>query len=360
MLKILLSVKALETQAAKALEKLLAGIPAIKIKTLKVESPERDSVADIVASIDVSGQPHVLLCEVKANGQPRNVRNAVYQLMNYVAKVGKPATPILIAPYLSPASRDICVANDVSYLDLEGNARLVFDNVFVERVISNKPASEKRGFKSLFKPKSAQVLRALLRDPHRIWRVKELAEVAGVSLGHVSNVRTALLDREWAQVVPEGLSLTTPDALLDAWKSAYEPPIGIQFRFYTTLHGVAFEKAVRKTFGSLLSGDAAVLASFSAANWIAPYARTGSEFIYAGEEALERIKEGLSLSLSLKGENVTVILPKDQGLFRDVIEPVPGIYCTSPVQTYLDLCASGERGQEAAEHLRKARLIWQK
>src|ERR1035438_8580425 len=109
MLKMLLSVKALETQAANALEKLLAGVPAIKVKTLKVESPEKDSVADIVASVDVSGQPHVLVCEVKANGQPRNVRNAVYQLMNYVAKAGKPATPILIAPYLSPASRDIWV-----------------------------------------------------------------------------------------------------------------------------------------------------------------------------------------------------------------------------------------------------------
>ena len=49
MLKILLSVKALETQAAKALEKLLAGIPAIKIKTLKVGAGINDGT--------VSGHP---------------------------------------------------------------------------------------------------------------------------------------------------------------------------------------------------------------------------------------------------------------------------------------------------------------
>jgi hypothetical protein len=57
-----------------------------------------------------------------------------------------------------------------------------------------------------------------LRDPKRAWRVTELAEIAGVSLGHVSNVRTSLLDREWAQVSDRGLFLSEPDALLNAWR----------------------------------------------------------------------------------------------------------------------------------------------
>jgi hypothetical protein len=35
------------------------------------------------------------------------------------------------------------------------------------------------------------------------------------------------------------------------------------------------------------------------------------------------------------------------------------VVCTSPVQTYLDLAAAGERGQEAADHLRQERLQWQ-
>ena len=91
----------------------------------------------------------------------------------------------------------------------------------MDRRVSDKPITERREFKSLFTPKSAQVLRVLLRDPKRTWRVMDLAEAAKVSLGHVSNVRTALLDREWAQVVPEGLRLSSPDALLDAWKSSY-------------------------------------------------------------------------------------------------------------------------------------------
>ena len=47
------------------------------------------------------------------------------------------------------------------------------------------------------------------------WKVADLAKKAGVSLGHVSNVRHALIDREWARSDPEGLILTEPDALLD-------------------------------------------------------------------------------------------------------------------------------------------------
>ncbi len=43
--------------------------------------------------------------------------------------------------------------------------------------------------------------------------------------------------------------------------------------------------------------------------------------------------------------------PKDEGVFLDRIEAGTGMWCTSPIQTYLDLAASGERGAEAAEHL---------
>jgi hypothetical protein len=44
----------------------------------------------------------------------------------------------------------------------------------------------------------------------------------------------------------------------------------------------------------------------------------------------------------------------------DTIEPAPGAVCTSPVQTYLDLSIAGERGAEAADHLRQERLSWPK
>jgi hypothetical protein len=103
-----------------------------------------------------------------------------------------------------------------------------------------------------------------------------------------------------------------------------------------------------------------MFASFSAAHWLAPYGRTGAQYFYADQAGLERLRESLKLSPSSKGENVVVTVLKDEGPFRDAIEPAPGAFCTSAIQTYLDLWAAGERGREAAEHLRQERLSWPK
>ena len=200
----------------------------------------------------------------------------------------------------------------------------------------------------------------MLRDPQKAWRVADLAGTADVSLGHVSNVRAALLDREWAAVGPDGLFLIRPDALLDTWRDAYDPPAGERLGFYTTLHGIAFEEAARKAFGTSGQDGSAMFASFSAAQWLAPYTRTGSQFFYADDAGLDKLHDALKLLPAWKGENVFVTLPRDPGLFRDSVEPAPGIICTSPVQTYLDLNAAGERGREAADHLRQEMLKWRR
>lgn len=352
--------KNLENQAAHALRSLLTQVPAVKLVDLGDEAPQLDRGIDIVANINVFGRNHVLACAIKSSGQPRHVRMALFQLREHVTRYGQGAIPVFIAPYLSPEAQALCRENGVGFLDLEGNARLVFDSVFIERQVANKPISDRRELKSVFKPKSAQVLRVLLRNRQRAWRVTELAQAAGVSLGHVSNVRVALLDREWAQISEEGLFLSDPDALLDEWRDAYEPPVGKRLAFYTTMHGAALEEAARRVLRSDGEIGLAAFASFSAAHWLAPYGRTGTQYFYADEVGLERLQSGLKLSAMSKGENVVVTLLNDIGLLRDTEEPAPGAVCTSPVQTYLDLANAGERGREAADHLRRERLVWMK
>lgn len=360
MLKSSHSLKAVEKRASDALRTLLEQVPIIDIEEVEPEPTNSGFDLDIIAHVTVSGRRHTLVCEVKSSGQPRYVRTALLQLRNNIAHYGEHATPVLIAPYLSPEARALCREQAFGYLDLQGNALLAFDGVFIERQVGEKPVVERRELKSLFKPKSAQVLRVMLRDPRQPWRVTELAEAAGVSLGHVSNVRVGLLDREWAQVSSEGLFLSEPDALLNAWRDVYEPTPGKWLRFYTTLHGGAFEDAARRALrGNATTGQVA-FASFSSAHWLAPYARTGMQYFYADEDGLERLHASLKLTPAAKGENVMVILPKDQGVFLDTVEPAPGAVCTSPVQTYLDLTAAGERGSEAADHLRRERLTWSK
>lgn len=348
-----------EQQAADALRRLLEEVPAIKQLEVRLVSRQEDRAIDLIAHIVALGGSHTLVAEVKSSGQPRHVRSALLSLRDYVDRQAEPVTPVLIAPYLSAQAQDMCREFDVAFLDLEGNARLSFGTFFISRQFARKPVTQRRELRSLFKPKSVQVLKVMLRDPPHAWRVAELGEAAGVSLGHVSNVRTSLLDREWAQLSEDGVFLSNPGALLDAWRESYEPPAGERQAFYTTLHGATFEGAVRAMRTSFANAGLVALASFSAAQWLAPYARTGIHHFYADQAGLETLHSALKLSSANKGENVVVTVLDDRGLFLDTVEPAPGVICTSPVQTYLDLAHAGERGEEAADHLRRERLQWQ-
>jgi hypothetical protein len=355
MLKATNLVNDLEVRAEEALRALLSQVPPIRVEKIEHSGANDDGV-DLRARLNVGGRPHVLLCEVKGNGQPRFVRMASLQLRHAIAHTESGATPLLIAPFLSEDAQKICRAQGIGFLDFEGNARLAFDGVFVERMMESKPVAAKRALRSLFKPKSAQVLRTLLRDPQREWRLSALASAAHVSIGHVSNVRAALVDREWVRIHSAGMSLTDPDALLDAWRDAYEPPKGERFTLYTTLHGPSFDAAVRPVLGVAEGGAKIILASFSAAQWLAPYARIGTHFFYADDAGLDVLRQTIALSSAAKGENVIVTRLNDSGLFLDAITVPPGIACTSVIQTYLDLSAGGDRGREAADHLRREKL----
>ena len=358
MLKVYKLVKSLETEATESLRAFLHQIRAITLINVEQDVISPQPEIDIVAHIEVSGRRHTLICEVKSSGQPRYVRSAALQLRHSLAHYGQDTTPVLIAPYLSPEAQAICREHEVGFLDLEGNARLQFKTVYIERTVSSTPAVARRELKSLFKPKAAQILRVMLREPQRAWRVVELAQSADVSLGQVSNVRSGLLAREWAQVADDGLFLSAPDALLDAWRDAYDPPAGQRLSFYTALHGSSLEDAARTALDSGRDHGRAAFASFSAAHWLVPYARTGAQYFYADDTALKKLQNALQLSSVSKGENVLITQIKDPGVLRDTVEPVPGAICTSTVQTYLDLTASGERGREAADHLRQEKLRW--
>lgn len=360
MLNVVIAMKRVEPRAREALRCMLEKIPILQIEGIESETVSGQWEPALIARLRVNGRQHLLVCEYKSNGQPRYARSALLELRDYVVRRSPHATPVFMAPYISLPVRQLCEEMDVGYLDLAGNARMAFGGVFIERRVAEKPAVIQRELKSLFKPKSAQVLRTLLREPGRAWRVSELSKASGVSLGHVSNVRTGLIDREWAHTSDDGLILSEPGAMLDAWRDSYTAPLGERIGFYTPLHGSALENAARAAMGTAGEAGHAAFASFSAAQWLAPYGRVGTHYFFADAEGLRKLRAALELAPAPKGENVVITVPKDAGLFTDTVEPTPGTVCTNPIQTYLDLSIAGERGAEAAEHLRLKRLSWPK
>jgi hypothetical protein len=349
----------LERRAGQHLERFLRSVPVIELRELLAEQEVNASRRyDFMAKTLVHGQPVTMIVEVKRSGEPRHVRSAIEQLRSYQLD-HRDAVPLVMAPYLSSQARSMCREMQVGYLDFEGNCHLVLSNVFIEREVAGKPVAERRAFKSIFRPRSALVLRALLSEPPRAWRLVELSQAAGVSLGQTSNVKSALLEREWATTTPDGLTLAQPRALLEAWREIYAPPALRKKRFYTPLHGRGLEDALPDALAAANSAGSAIMASFSAAGWIAPYARSSSSFLYADELAIESLTESLALTSPPKGENfIVTVLENDFGVLGDCIVAGEGILCTGAVQTYLDLWNAGERGREAAEYLRQETLKW--
>ena len=101
-----------------------------------------------------------------------------------------------------------------------------------------------------------------------------------------------------------------------------------------------------------------ILSQNSAAQWLAPYLRDVTVSFYADAVGAERLRADLELVPADVGVNVFIRVPTDESLFHDAVEPAPGVFCTGPVVTYLDLWIGNDRKREAAEHLARSLLPW--
>lgn len=118
----------METKAAEALNAVLHQVSSIKTNDIKFQPTHRKS--DILADINVLGRNHKLVCNV-ADGEPDDVRKALDKLKTCADRKKDGATPVIIAPYMTPQSREMCNKSRVGFIDLQGNARLVVDEIFI-------------------------------------------------------------------------------------------------------------------------------------------------------------------------------------------------------------------------------------
>lgn len=350
-----------ERQAEAVLRELLGRVPFLRIDVIQRVSHHLSDCPGWLVKVETGAQPWRLLVEGRQQGQRRDMRNGVLVLHRFLEQTEKPCYGILVAPFVSAESAQLCTEAGLGYFDLAGNARLSFAQVFIERQAAGNPFREKRQLKSLFTAKAGRLLRVLLTPPLRAWKVVELAKAAGVSLGQASNVRKLLLDGDWAVVGDAGLRLSRPEALARAWQDAYEPRPLSRTTAYTLLHDEELDGMTRAALAEAGEGAHAVLASYSAATWLAPYARQATRFFYADKPGTEILRRRLQLQPMARGENVVILEPREDDVFAGRVEAAPGIWCSGLVQTWLDLGATGERGGEAAEHLLQEKLLpaWQ-
>jgi hypothetical protein len=307
--------------------------------------------ADLLVKFKLGEQEHVLVVEVKVLGQPRQIRAAVTRL-GEIRRELPGAYPVAAAVYISPQSARILKNNGLGYVDLSGNCSLAFDNVLIEKEGKRNVRPSTRPLRSLFAPRATRVVRVLLAEPARPWRLEELARAAGVSLGHSHNVIKRLEELAWVERDDgQRIHLGKPADLLEAWCesytyreneiASYAVPERLTRKFITDVAHAAVAQNRRYAF-TLNTG----------ASLIAPHLRATSVHVYLeGDPA--PVAETLGLPPARESEaGLHLMAPYDSGVFYGVLEKA-GLKVVSLPQLYADLMHFERRGQEQAEHLRR-------
>ena len=306
---------------------------------------------DVAVKFRFGEAERLLVVEVSSLGQPRHIRAAVTRLSD-VRRELPAAYPIAAATYIGPQSARILKDNNLGYLDLSGNCYLAFDHVLIEKEGKRNVRPSTRPLRSLFAPRATRVVRVLLTEPHRAWRLEELAKAAEVSLGHSHNVISRLEDLRWVERDhAQRLHLGKPADLLEAWRESYTYRVNEIASYFVP------ERVNRRLMADVARAAAAEGRRYAftlgaGLSLVAPQPRLSGLHCY-----LEGDPAPVAAALGLRPGGETdgalhLLSPYDPGVFYGVLEKA-GLKVVSLPQLYVDLVGHEPRGAEQAEHLRR-------
>lgn len=334
-----------ERSAAEILGRVLAETLGVAPKPL---APRSSLVPGADVAFQAGGALFVL--EAKARLWPSDVPSVAQRLKQHCRSSEGACVPIVMAPDVSERTAERCLEEGIGWADFAGNCHIRFDRVLIHIQGKTRERAAARGTSSLYTPKAARVVHALLIQPYRSWRVVDLAERTQVSLGQVSNVRRLLVQNAFGEETPEGVRLIEPRQLLLDWSKNYRPRRTAQRYYYLKRPG-ELERALADRLPSY------ALTELAAAERYAPFTRYQSVAFYVPSWSSQAAKE-LELRPAEGAPNVTVYEDPDGLRFA---EQRGFATCASPIVTYLDLFLLGGRGQDAAEHLLDTAIVprWQ-
>lgn len=304
---------------------------------------------DLIFEAEIRGKPITFIAECKTQGEPRYLRQAADQLRDALPKYPT-AYPIVIAPYISDSSAALLANKRVGYFDLAGNALIDFGPIFVRVYGKPRPNPVQRKLKSIFRPRSARILRVLLTDPNKSWYVQDLSREANVSIGLVSKLKQKLIELELA-TESRDLKLSKPDDLLDEWARSYRYDDNRIEKYYSPLAPSELERKLPQV---IPTGSPYALTMFSGASKVAPFVRYNfASFYFSGRE--EDIIEPLKLKTVTTGANLWIFKPEDDDVYYG-LQQIENLWVASSLQLYLDLINFKGRGEEQADAIRQQLL----
>lgn len=289
------------------------------------------------------------------------------------------ADPTIEVVLIEHASRGLdraAAEEGIGYLDLRGRGRLVGPNfVYVVPPIPGSIAvggpdvddgangamrpdlafvpaysNTRKGTVSPFAPKASRVVRALLSDPARRWRVSELADQVRMNPGNVHRVLGALTDRGFVERDQDLYVLQDRGSLLEAW-AENAARLRFESRLVIPVRGELREE-VERILDALQ--DRAVVSGELAAELYAPYLAASHATVHCIDEgAWETARLAAEAGpRPLRPHGQVAVDLAEEGV-GDFGERRFGLPLVSPAQLYVELSRERGRAREAAEHVRR-------
>jgi hypothetical protein len=267
------------------------------------------------------------------------------------------AVYLLAAAVLEAPMRRALRDAGVSHADLRGSLYVRAPGVAI-RVDAPAGAARRApagGEVNPFSDKASLVVRAMLRQPERVWGVRELAGELAISPALVSRVGEAVVRRGYAAAGPGGLSLRDPAAVLMDWASKCPWQRARPRSFLVPYEGAELRHAVWAVMHRLAPSAGALTQTAALELYGQRLAGPGQVHVYCEPIAEEAVAIGIGARLYGEqvptGGNVHLVAPAQRTSTLFDARTLDGMRVVSPVQLFLDLSGYPLRGAEGAAML---------
>jgi hypothetical protein len=297
-------------------------------------------------TIVINGQSvyATLAVEAKRSLGPRDVAG-LFGSVGRTLRALSPNIPILVvAPWLSPRTRELLAAESINYLDLTGNALVRLENpaVFIQSQGADRdPLPAPRAKARVRGPKAGRLIRTLI-DVRPPYGVRDLAEATGLAPGYVSRLLDALDDGALAERTKRGqVESVDITGLLRRWAENYELFRSNDAQPYLAARGAKDALAALAELPT--TARTAVTGSFAATR-LSPVAAPALLTIYCND--VNAVANALGLIPADQGANVVLLRPFDQVVWERT-DDEDGVCYVAPSQAAVD-CLTGN-GRMPAE-----------
>lgn len=308
------------------------------------------------AIIQVGGVTHVI--EVKS--QPITNAAAARQLVSYAQELPDPTHLIVVARTVTEEARQRLVEAGIGFLDATGAKYLDLPGLYLwteARTHAAGPLAPKEPSGVRLSGKAGVATQAMLNNPERLWKVRDLAGEANVSLGLVHRMFLRLEGEGLVDAAGTGPHKTRrvahPAGLLDLWAEEMHDRDVRKLRAYRLSRDPRAQVTALSQAVDNAGIDHAVTGAAAAAR-LAP-------FVTAVPVTEVWVSELIDLSDAARAGGADPVTDGHNVVFRSAKNDAPLMFrerhddawLADTFRIYIDLRADPRRGREQADRLRE-------